>query len=69
MGSQKPRKRKFEVMEKESISDCLDRMEKEGYKPSRRMEEPIFQEVVKDGQKEILPIGKKITFEGKLVEE
>lgn len=56
-------------MENESIGQCLDRMEKEGYKPSRRMEEPIFQEVVKDGHKEILPIGKKIIFEGKLVEK
>jgi len=56
-------------MENESISQCLDRMEKEGYKPSRRMEEPIFQEVVKDGHKEILPIGKKIIFEGKLIEK
>lgn len=64
-----PRKRSFEVMENESISQCLERMEKEGYKPSRRMEEPIFQEVVKDGHKEILPIGKKIIFEGKLVEK
>lgn len=56
-------------MENESISDCLDRMEKEGYKPSRRIEEPIFQEVIKDGNKEILPIGKKIIFEGKSIDK
>lgn len=68
MGSKTPRKRKFEVMETESISQCLDRMKQEGYTPSRRMEEPIFQEIVKDGHKEIIPIGKKIVFEGKLME-
>ncbi|WP_078382301.1 NETI motif-containing protein [Sutcliffiella halmapala] len=69
MGSKAPRKRKFEVMENESISQCLERMDKEGYKPSRRMEEPIFQEVVQEGHKEIIPIGKKIVFEGKLMEK
>ena len=69
MGSKTPRRRSFEVMENESISDCLDRMEKEGYKPSRRIEEPIFQEVIKDGNKEILPIGKKIIFEGKSIDK
>ncbi|NMH71566.1 NETI motif-containing protein [Bacillus sp. RO2] len=64
-----PRKRKFEVMENETISDCLDRMAKEGYMPSRRMEEPIFQETVKNGHKEVHPIGRKILFEGKLIEK
>jgi hypothetical protein len=56
-------------MENESINDCLERMAKEGYMPSRRMEQPIFQETVKNGHKEVHPIGRKIVFEGKLKEK
>ncbi|EEM10573.1 hypothetical protein bmyco0003_26580 [Bacillus pseudomycoides] len=41
-------------------------MEREGYAPSRRMEEPIFHEVKKDGQTVVEPCGRKIVFEGKL---
>ncbi|CAG9621365.1 NETI motif-containing protein [Sutcliffiella rhizosphaerae] len=64
-----PQRRKFEVMDNESINDCLNRMAKEGYSPTRRMEEPIFQETVKNGHKEVQPIGRKIVFEGKLMEK
>lgn len=56
-------------MDNESINDCLNRMAKEGYSPTRRMEEPIFQETVKNGHKEVQPIGRKIVFEGKLMEK
>jgi len=65
--SKKPKKRKFEVAEGETINDCLDRMKQEGYTPVRRMEEPIFKEEVKNGKKEIIPVGRKIVFEGKLL--
>lgn len=61
-----PKKKKFEVLPGETISACLERMEKEGYVPSRRMEEPIFHEVAKDGKTVIEPCGRRIIFEGKL---
>jgi len=62
----KPKKKKFEVYDNETISDCLDRMAQEGYQPIRRIEEPIFiEEVV--GNKVIQKVLKqKIIFEGKL---
>ncbi|KHD85425.1 NETI motif-containing protein [Heyndrickxia ginsengihumi] len=58
-------KKQFELLENESISDCLARMEAEGYQPVKRIEKPIFQEVNKNGKKEFEPIARKIIFEGK----
>lgn len=60
----KPKKKKFEVMENESLSDCLDRMDEEGYMPVRRTEEPVF--IERKGAKEPELYGRKIVFEGKL---
>ncbi|MGY3717680.1 NETI motif-containing protein [Sutcliffiella cohnii] len=60
-------KQNFVVMENETIDQCLDRMKSEGYIPIRRMEEPIFQEVEKNGKKEVEPCGRKIVFEGRLM--
>lgn len=60
---------KFRVEENESIDACLERMKKEGYMPVRRMEEPIFQEVVSNGVKDVEPCGRIIIFEGKLVKD
>lgn len=60
------KKKKFEVQENESIHGCLERMNKEGYMPVRRVEEPIFQEVKREGKVEIEPCGRKIVFEGVL---
>ncbi|WP_243290986.1 NETI motif-containing protein [Bacillus sp. FJAT-47783] len=65
--SQKPKKRKFEVAENETIDDCLNRMKEEGYFPVRRMEEPIFKEEKVNGAIEVVPYGRKIVFEGKLL--
>ncbi|MFS0820674.1 NETI motif-containing protein [Bacillus sp. 1P02SD] len=62
----KPKKQKFEVMENETIDQCLDRMLAEGYFPVRRMEEPVFQEVKRNGEIVVEPCGRKIVFEGKL---
>ena len=64
--TKQPNKKKFEVLENETITDCLARMEQEGYAPSRRMEEPIFHEVKKDGKTVVEPCDRKIVFEGKL---
>jgi hypothetical protein len=62
----KPKKRRFEVEANENISDCIDRMEREGYTPVRRMEEPVFQEVIKNGKKDVEYLEQRIIFEGKL---
>ncbi|MDM5155486.1 NETI motif-containing protein [Bacillus sp. DX1.1] len=64
--TKQPNKKKFEVLHNETITECIERMEKEGYAPSRRMEEPIFHEVKKDGKMIVEPCGRKIIFEGKL---
>jgi hypothetical protein len=63
---QKPKKKKFEVLENESIADCLDRMQKEGYMPVRRMEEPVFQEKKLNGKKDVEYLRQRVVFEGKL---
>ncbi|MGG3889343.1 NETI motif-containing protein [Metabacillus fastidiosus] len=63
----KPKKQKFFVEENETINDCLKRIEEEGYIPVRRIEEPVFKEVVENGKIEVVPYGRKIVFEGKLV--
>ncbi|MGB7999946.1 MAG: NETI motif-containing protein [Anaerobacillus sp.] len=60
----KPKKKKFEVQENESLSDCLKRMDNEGYMPVRRREEPVFKE--SSGSKQPELCGQKIIFEGKL---
>lgn len=59
-------KQKFYVEDGETITDCLDRMKKEGYAPVRRMEEPILQEVKKNGKVEVEVARQRIVFEGKL---
>ncbi|WP_083849178.1 NETI motif-containing protein [Bacillus timonensis] len=53
-------------MENETIDQCLNRMKQEGYFPVRRMEEPVFQEVRRNGDIIVEPCGRKIVFEGKL---
>ncbi|MCK6255362.1 NETI motif-containing protein [Fictibacillus sp. KIGAM418] len=62
----KPNKKKFEVQPGETISDCIDRMAEEGYSPVRRMEEPVFKEVKKNGKIEQEYHEQRIVFEGKI---
>ncbi|WP_102028759.1 NETI motif-containing protein [Salirhabdus sp. Marseille-P4669] len=62
--TKKPKKMRFRVEEGETISDCLARMDREGYKPKRRMEKPIFKEK-EDG---VEPVAREIIFEGVLKE-
>ncbi|HWJ76458.1 MAG TPA: NETI motif-containing protein [Niallia sp.] len=57
------KKKKFEVQEDETISECLDRIKKEGYMPIKRMEKPIFKEVKINGQMSYEPISQQIVFE------
>ncbi|RHW32481.1 NETI motif-containing protein [Neobacillus notoginsengisoli] len=58
------KKMRFEVMENETIDECLERMKKKGYTPIRRIEKPIF----KEEGKEIVPAGRQIIFEAKATE-
>ncbi|MBD7938829.1 MULTISPECIES: NETI motif-containing protein [Cytobacillus] len=61
------KKKKFEVLENETIDQCLERMKQEGYFPIRRMEKPYFKEIKKNGKIEYEPAGQKIVFEGQLL--
>ncbi|MEC1583372.1 NETI motif-containing protein [Bacillus subtilis] len=63
----KPKKKKFEVTEQQTMDAVLQQMKEEGYLPVRRMEEPIFMEKKENGSIQIVPCGKKIVFEGKLI--
>lgn len=57
-------KKKFFVEEHETIHDCLARMEREGYRPVRRLEKPVFMEEKGNGDSEYKPVLQKIIFEG-----
>jgi len=61
-------KKKFEVEENETIDMCLDRMKEEGYMPVKRIEKPIFKEVIVKGEKNYEPAGRKIVFEAKKID-
>lgn len=58
----------FEVQENETIEQCLDRMNKQGYTPIRRMEKPVFQEIMDGNKKTYKPVGQQIIFEAELIE-
>ncbi|OEH93408.1 NETI motif-containing protein [Bacillus solimangrovi] len=62
------KKKRFEVAENETISNCLDRMKKAGYAPIRRMEEPIFEEVNENGKLTRKPLRQKILFDGIIID-
>lgn len=64
----KAKKVSFEVLENETIDQCLSRIQKEGYFPIRRTEKPIFQEVKSGGSITYEPIGRQIIFEAKKIE-
>ncbi|MEC1179786.1 NETI motif-containing protein [Metasolibacillus meyeri] len=55
----------YEVQEDETIEQCLERMEKDGYSACGRKEEPVFHLV--DGQPTYLR--QKIQFKGMLRKE
>ncbi|QQZ09120.1 NETI motif-containing protein [Heyndrickxia vini] len=62
------KKKQFEVLENETIADCLARMDEEGYRPIRRTEKPIFKEVLKNNQPEYQPVSRKIIFDALKIE-
>lgn len=64
----KPKKQRFELQDNESISECLERMKREGYFPIKRTEKPIFKEVKDGSQTDYIPVARQIIFEGKLMD-
>ncbi|WP_017472816.1 NETI motif-containing protein [Amphibacillus jilinensis] len=50
-------------MDNETIDQCIDRIKAAGYQPARRIEKPIFREVIKNEEVDYQPIGKKIVFD------
>jgi NETI protein len=69
MGKKKNKVR-FELLENETIDECLNRMKQEGYVPVGKYEKPIFKEVIKeDGKVAYEPIRQQIVFEGKLMND
>lgn len=61
-------KKIYEVQDHETISQCLERIHKEGYKPIRRIEKPIFQEKMDHDQVLYEPAGRQIVFEVRKME-
>lgn len=62
------KKQMFELQENETIDACLERIKKQGYTPIRRIEKPIFQEVLKGTEISYEPVGRQILFEAKWME-
>ncbi|MCM2676928.1 NETI motif-containing protein [Shouchella plakortidis] len=62
----KKRKQQFTVASDESLAECLERMKKEGYRPVRRMEKPVFKE---NGSKTPIISHQQVIFEGVLEED
>ncbi|MFS0560675.1 NETI motif-containing protein [Terribacillus sp. 179-K 1B1 HS] len=63
----KPAKKRFELEENETIDALLARIKAEGYMPVRKLEEPIFRETIENGNKKVEPVGKKVSFDTKLL--
>jgi hypothetical protein len=61
-------KKVYEVEENETVSQCLDRIKKDGYMPVKRIEKPIFQEKVAEDGVSYEPVARKIVFEVRMDE-
>lgn len=61
-------KKVYKVEEGETLSQCLERIEKDGYTPVRRTEKPIFREVKEGSKTNYVPVGRQIVFEAKKME-
>lgn len=57
------KKRRFKVEEHETVDECLLRMKKEGYRPVRRIEKPLFTAEKVKGKLEYKPISQEIIFD------
>ncbi|MFC4401703.1 NETI motif-containing protein [Gracilibacillus xinjiangensis] len=58
-----PKKRIFQVEKNETIDVCLDRINRAGYQPVRRIEKPVFQE----DEHGVTPVDRIIQFEAILM--
>src|SRR5690625_2158304 len=58
------KKQRFEKQTNETVEDVLARMKKAGYTPVRRFEKPIFKEIIKNGEKKLVPHDQQIIFDG-----
>ncbi|MET3697670.1 NETI protein [Bacillus oleivorans] len=67
--SKAPKKKWFVVLENETVDDCLKRMAAEGYVPIRRMEKPVFEETIENGNKVVKPVNQEIQFQGELTSD
>ncbi|NMA90932.1 MAG: NETI motif-containing protein [Amphibacillus sp.] len=56
-------KKQFELLDGETLDQCLERIKQAGYIPIRRMEKPIFEEIIENSEKRIIPIKQQIIFE------
>jgi hypothetical protein len=68
MKKTKQKKLIYEVQDHETIDQCLDRIQKDGYVPIKRIEKPIFQEKMKNNQMIYEPIGSQVLFEVRKIE-
>ncbi|MGJ7919326.1 NETI motif-containing protein [Neobacillus sp. LXY-4] len=62
------KKKQFEVLENESIDECLNRIKNEGYVPIKRIEKPIFKEIKEGNSVTYEPAGRYIVFEAIIIE-
>jgi hypothetical protein len=58
-------KKIYEVEEQETIGQCLDRIQNDGYIPVKRMEKPVFKEIKEENELKYVPAGRRIIFEAK----
>src|SRR5690625_5684328 len=58
------KKQRFDKQTNETVEDVLARMKKAGYTPVRRFEKPIFKEIIKNGEKKLVPDDQQIIFDG-----
>ena len=63
MSKKKGRKKRFELQPNETIDQCIERINKEGYTPIRRVEEPIFQEIEENGEKVYQAVSRTVIFD------
>jgi hypothetical protein len=68
MKNKQQKKEIYEVEENETVADCLERIRKDGYKPIRRTEVPIFHEKITGKEISYEPISRQILFEVKKAE-
>jgi len=60
-----PRKNNSKCWKMRPFPTALQGWKKKGFQPVRRIEKPVFREVIKNGKKEYEPVARKILFEGR----